>query len=126
MPARFFSYLDEDAYFFRLASTPVVTRRLTDHRAGARNSVRRSALTGFCGQDRDQRRIAKNGWVSPVAIFALMNSNCRLRTVRMLCTVLCFSGMAAQAEDTDALIRIARKIHRRRILQLKDQRIKNA
>jgi hypothetical protein len=40
--------------------------------------------------------------------------------------MLCFSDLAAQAEDTDALIRIARKIHRRRILQLKDQRIKNA
>ena len=30
------------------------------------------------------------------AIFALMNSNCRLRSVRMLCAVLCFSGLAAQ------------------------------
>jgi hypothetical protein len=27
--------------------------RLANHRAEARNSVRRLALTGFCGQDRD-------------------------------------------------------------------------
>ena len=30
----------------------------------ARNSVRRSPLTGFCGQDRDQRRTAKSRCVS--------------------------------------------------------------
>ena len=33
-----------------------------------------------------------------------MNSNCRLRTVRTLCAVFCFVGVAARAEDTDALI----------------------
>ena len=69
MPARFFSYLDEDAYFFSLMSTPVATRRLTNHRAGARNTVRRSALTSFCGPDRDQRRIAKNRCVSPRLLY---------------------------------------------------------
>src|SRR2546423_7880752 len=37
-------------------------------------------------------------------IFSSMNSKCRLRTFRMLCAVLCLSGLAARAEDTDALI----------------------
>src|SRR6476646_3323659 len=82
MPARFLSYLDEDTYFLRLMSTPVATRRLTNHRAGARNSVRRLALTGFCGPDRGQRRIAKNRWVSPgcyicVYGFELSPSHCQ-------------------------------------------------
>ena len=33
-----------------------------------------------------------------------MNSNHRLRNFRLLCSVLCLSGLAARAEDTDALI----------------------
>jgi tetratricopeptide (TPR) repeat protein len=35
---------------------------------------------------------------------ALMNSDHRLRNFRLLCAVLCLSGLAARAEDTDALI----------------------
>jgi len=33
-----------------------------------------------------------------------MNSNHRLRNFRLLCSVICLSGLAARAEDTDALI----------------------
>src|SRR6266576_595184 len=33
-----------------------------------------------------------------------MNSNHRLRNFRLLCSVLCLSGLTARAEDTDALI----------------------
>ena len=37
-------------------------------------------------------------------LFAFMNPNYLLRTFRLLCAALCFSGFAAHAEDADALI----------------------
>src|SRR4051794_16090873 len=37
-------------------------------------------------------------------IFLSMNLNCRPRAFRMLCAVLCLSGLTTRAEDTDALI----------------------
>src|SRR5256885_897769 len=40
----------------------------------------------------------------PGLLYLLMNSNNRLRNFRLVCAVLCLSGLAARAEDTDALI----------------------
>ena len=40
----------------------------------------------------------------PASLFTFVNPNHLLRTFRLLCAVLCFSGLAARAEETDALI----------------------
>src|SRR6266480_3440327 len=57
-------------------------------------------MTAFRSQDHDQRRIA----MTPGPLFKFVNPNHLLRTFRLLCVVLCLSGVAARAEDTDALI----------------------
>src|SRR2546423_6931647 len=40
----------------------------------------------------------------PGLLYLLMNSNNRLRNFRLVCSVLCLSGLAARAEDTDTMI----------------------